>query len=154
MPSKAILALVVTGNRAIFYKCDAVHILAEWLEISGFLHLSADKTPGDYHYSQALPAQVGGQYKKPGNDISLPNLAAQGAEEISIAYASVSAENRLPDGVDHDRQDNDPQKKQSGKQGDFFAGELPESRRFGCGVHCGPLRAMALIETAIVAYLS
>jgi hypothetical protein len=30
---------------------------------------------------------------------------------------------------------------------------LPEFRRIACGVHCGPLRAMAVIETAIVAYL-
>lgn len=73
-----------------------------------------------------MPNQVRRKNKEPGDEITVPDLGSQDAEEIGIAGTTVGTEYRLTNEPDGDRQQDEAKKHQERKQRTFFFEDLDD----------------------------
>ena len=65
--------------------------------------MSPSPSPAHRHQAETLPAEIGRQDQKPGHDISVSNLAIQGAEKFRKSDAAVGTEDNLANLINDDR---------------------------------------------------
>jgi hypothetical protein len=75
--------------------------------------LAARQPPAKRHKAQTLPTQIGRQDQKPGNRVSVSNLAVQRAKEVSEADATVGTEYSLANLINNYWYDDQAQKQQT-----------------------------------------
>jgi hypothetical protein len=80
----------------------------------------ARQAPRESQKAQDLPAEIGGQNQKPGNEIARSDSITQGAEEIAIADSTVRSENGISDIIDNKRHDHEAEEEKTGKERQLF----------------------------------
>jgi hypothetical protein len=105
------------------------------LNVSRRLLVSVDRSPGEGEQSEDLPTEIGCKHQKPGGQVATAYLAAQAAEKIPVAGPTVDSEYVLPNLVDEDWYDDQPDKEEHREQGDLPGDDFPGVGGFDLGVH-------------------
>lgn len=97
--------------------------------------MEARFSPAKQHETYALPAEIGGEDKEPGDIIATSDFAAQVAVEVTVANTTVGTEDGLANLVNNHGHHHKANEQKACENCNFYGGPLSDRRRFVGRVH-------------------